>query len=131
MIYICTTRSKKLRYLCIKIVNCVSSWWLSSLFNHKLLYVGCERIPGFTFAINSLDLPRFSINYLKCIKYKMSRQDWGFFNSGANGINADSFRFLFDDYGDSLDVMFPQFSNHSPTVSYGVSMFLVVFLRFP
>ena len=42
----------------MKIVNGIFSWWLPSLFNHKVPYVGCERIPGFNYgaAHNSLDL---------------------------------------------------------------------------
>ena len=53
-------------------------------------------------------------------------------------VKTYSFRFLSDYYGDSLDIMFPQFPNHFlpfsmvfPHVSPSVSRFRWVFLLFP
>ena len=50
---------------------------ISSLFNHKVLYVGRDRIPGFTSTRSSLDLQKFTMNNLIRISmyliYKKSR----------------------------------------------------------
>ena len=57
VIYICTTRFKNLIYDSVwkSLAKGVFTYWLFSLFNHKVLYVGCETIPGFTSARNLLD----------------------------------------------------------------------------
>ena len=98
-----------------------------NIFDHKVLYVGCERMPGFTSACISLDLKKFSINILKCIVLKY----WWKLNT-CRIVKTRPFRFLRDYYGDSLDVMFPQFPNHFllfPMVFSHVSP--RVFLLFP
>ena len=78
-----------------------------NIFDHKVLYVGCERMPGFTSARISLDLKKFSINILKCIFL----QFWWKLNT-RRIVKTCPFRFMCDCYGDSLDVIFLQFPNH-------------------
>ena len=78
-----------------------------NIFDHKVLYVGCERMPGFISALISLDLKKFSINILKSIVL----QFWWKLNT-RRIVKTCPFRFLRDYYGDSLNVMFPQFPNH-------------------
>ena len=79
-----------------------------NIFDHKVLYVGCERMPGFTSAYNLLDLKKFSINILKCI-YVL--QFWWKLNT-RRIVQTWAFCFPRDYYGDTLDVIFPQFPNH-------------------
>ena len=82
-------------------------WLCMNIFYHKVLYVGCERMPGFTSARISLDFKKFSINIPKCIVL----QFWWKLNT-RKIVKTCPFHFLRDYYGDFLDVMFPQFPNH-------------------
>ena len=77
-----------------------------------MFYVGFERTPGFISARNSLDLQKFMSRFL---------QFW---------CNFGPFCFLRDYYGGFLDVIFPQFPNHSLPFPM-VFTFPLVFLRFP
>ena len=78
-----------------------------NIFDHKVLYVGCQRMPGFISACISLDLKKFSINILKCTVLPF----WWKLNTHRI-VKTCPFHFLHDYYGDSLDVMFPQFPKH-------------------
>ena len=99
-------------------------------------YVRCEKIPGFTYSHNSLDLWSSQLIILNVFKYKVLRflQFCCKLNT-CEIVKTCPFHFLSDYCGDSLDVMFPQFPNHflplprvfpnvSPnasTISFGVS----------
>ena len=78
-----------------------------NIFDHQVFYVQCERMPGLTSARMSLDLKKFSNNILKCIVL----QFWWKLST-CRIVKTCPFCFLCDYYGDSLDVMFPQFPNH-------------------
>ena len=70
-----------------------------------MLYIGYERIPGFTSAQNSLDI------ISNVFKHKISRILVQI-KYTRKLVKTCPFRFLYDYYDDSLDNMFPQFPNH-------------------
>ena len=93
----------------MKILNGFSSEWLPRLFKHKLLYVGFERIPGFTSSRNWSGLKFSQSIILNAFKYKMSR----FLHFGGKLNTRGTVKTVLRDYYcDTLNVMFPQFPNH-------------------
>ena len=127
MIHICTTRFKNLRYNSI--------WKLLTVFPVNdfpiFLIKNCftlngKRIPGFTSASSLLDFPSSQLIILSVFKYKMSSllQCWCKLNT-REAVKTSPFCFLRDYYGDSLNVIFPQFPNH-----FLPFLMVLVFLQF-
>ena len=85
-----------------------------------------KRIPGFTSASSLLDFPSSQLIILSVFKYKMSSllQCWCKLNT-REAVKTSPFCFLRDYYGDSLNVIFPQFPNH-----FLPFLMVLVFLQF-
>ena len=98
-----------------------------NIFDHKVLYVGCERMPGFTSAHISLDLKKFSINILRCIVL----QFWWKLNIHTELLKPVHFIFCMIIMVISSMLCFPSFLTISYHFPWCFPMFPIVFLQFP